>query len=238
MMFGLPGAALAMYLRADSTKKKTAGALMFAGALASFFTGVTEPLEFAFMFVAPLLYLVHALLTGLSLFLAATFNWTAGFGFSAGFVDMFLSSRNPLANQWYMLLVLGVVYFAIYFGLFYLLIGALNLKTPGRGEDEPTDDVAAGPLNDRELAERIITGLGGPANIAAVDYCATRLRGTVKDQSLVDERALKATGVAGVVRPSAQNIQVVVGPNVQFVYDDVAALLRNTQASLKGEQEE
>lgn len=238
MMFGLPGAALAMYLRADSNKKKTAGALMMAGALASFFTGVTEPLEFAFMFAAPLLYLVHALLTGLSLFIAATMKWTAGFGFSAGFVDMFLSAQNPLANKWYMLLVLGVAYFAIYFGIFYLLIGKLNLKTPGRGEDEPTDDAAAVKLNDRELAERIIAGLGGPANITSVDYCATRLRGTVKDQGLVDERALKATGVAGVVRPSAQNVQVVVGPNVQFVYDDVAALLANTQASLKGEQEE
>ncbi|QOR46693.1 PTS transporter subunit EIIC [Trueperella pecoris] len=240
MMFGLPGAALAMYLRADSAKKKTVGSLMIAGALASFFTGVTEPLEFAFMFVAPLLYLVHALLTGLSLFLAATFHWTAGFGFSAGFVDMFLSSRNPLANQWYMLIVLGVIYFVVYFGIFYFLVGALNLKTPGRGDDEPNDDEAQamGKLNDRQLAERIIAGLGGPANIATVDYCATRLRGTVNDQNLVDERALKATGVAGVVRPSAKNIQVVVGPNVQFVYDDVAALLRNTQASLKGEQEE
>ncbi|QOQ38139.1 N-acetylglucosamine-specific PTS transporter subunit IIBC [Trueperella pecoris] len=240
MMFGLPGAALAMYLRADSAKKKTVGSLMIAGALASFFTGVTEPLEFAFMFVAPLLYLVHALLTGLSLFLAATFHWTAGFGFSAGFVDMFLSSRNPLANQWYMLIVLGVIYFVVYFGIFYFLVSALNLKTPGRGDDEPNDDEAQamGKLNDRQLAERIIAGLGGPANIATVDYCATRLRGTVNDQNLVDERALKATGVAGVVRPSAKNIQVVVGPNVQFVYDDVAALLRNTQASLKGEQEE
>ena len=120
MMFGLPGAALAMYLRADKGRRKVIGSLMAAGALASFFTGVTEPLEFSFMFVAPLLYVVHALLTGLSVFIAATMEWTAGFGFSAGFVDMLLSSQNPLANKWYMLLIMGVIFFALYLSLIHI----------------------------------------------------------------------------------------------------------------------
>ncbi len=238
MMFGLPAAALAMYLRADTTKKKAVGSLMFAGALASFFTGVTEPLEFAFMFVAPLLYVVHALLTGIAVFIAATFNWTAGFGFSAGFVDMLLSARNPIANEWWMLLVQGVVFAGLYFVIFYFLIGALNLRTPGRGDD--VDDSAAQISGDTEIsdiASRIIAGLGGAENIDAIDYCATRLRTTVKDHVKVNEKEIKDTGVAGLIRPSQNSVQVVVGPQVQFVYDEVADQLRASSVELHGEQE-
>lgn len=244
MMFGLPGAALAMYLKADTTAKKTTGALMFAGALASFFTGVTEPLEFAFMFAAPLLYVVHAVLTGLSVFLAATFNFTAGFGFSAGFVDMLLSARNPMANQWWMLLVMGVAFFALYFVVFYFLIGKLNLSTPGRNgnvgdaanlSDQPEDTTTG---TGSALASSIVAGLGGERNIQEVDYCATRLRTTVVDETLVDEAALKSLQVAGVMRPSQKNVQVIIGPHVQFVYDDVAKELASGRAVLKGEQEE
>lgn len=240
MMFGLPGAALAMALRADSRRKKAVWSLMMAGALASFFTGVTEPLEFAFMFVAPLLYVVHALLTGLSMFIAAAFHWTAGYGFSAGFVDMILSARNPLANQWWMLLVLGVVYFAIYFGVFYFLIGALNMKTPGR-EPEDTEDADAGAvLADSSdlgaVAAQIITGLGGADNIDTIDHCVTRLRVTVKDYVKVKEAVIKKAGVAGVIRPSQKSVQVVVGPQVQFVYDEAIVQLKaaNSPAVSKG----
>lgn len=231
MMFGLPGAALAMYLRADKKKRKVVGSLMAAGALASFFTGVTEPLEFSFMFVAPLLYVVHALLMGLSVFIASTMEWTAGFGFSAGFVDMLLSSQNPLANKWYMLLVMGVGFFFLYFVIFYFLIGWLNLKTPGRGEDDavadPMEDSATGDDKTARDAARIIEGLGGKDNIDSLDYCTTRLRVGVKERALVDDSVIKRAAVSGVIHPSEKSVQVIVGPAVQFMYDEVSHQLRH-----------
>ncbi|ACP31838.1 N-acetylglucosamine-specific PTS transporter subunit IIBC [Corynebacterium aurimucosum] len=234
MMFGLPGAALAMYLRADKKKRKVVGSLMAAGALASFFTGVTEPLEFSFMFVAPLLYVVHALLMGLSVFIASTMEWTAGFGFSAGFVDMLLSSQNPLANKWYMLLVMGVGFFFLYFVIFYFLIGWLNLKTPGRGEDEAEDaeDSATGDDKTAADAARIIEGLGGKDNIDSLDYCTTRLRVGVKDRALVDDSLIKRAAVSGVIHPSEKSVQVIVGPAVQFMYDEVSHQLRHGSPAL------
>ncbi|WP_296203384.1 N-acetylglucosamine-specific PTS transporter subunit IIBC [uncultured Corynebacterium sp.] len=226
MMFGLPGAALAMTLRAKPARRKVVGSLMLAGALASFLTGVTEPIEFSFMFVAPLLFVVHAILMGISMAIASFFDWTAGFGFSAGFFDMLLSSQNPLANQWWMLLVMGVAYFFIYFGLFYYLIGKFNLKTPGRGDDEEdgSSDGTDGAEGDDKLAAqaaRILDGLGGAENLNTMEYCTTRLRTTVHDPQLVKEQALKSAGVAGVYRPSAKGVQVIIGPNVQFVHDEV-----------------
>lgn len=229
MMFGLPGAALAMYLRADKSKRKVVGSLMAAGALASFFTGVTEPLEFSFMFVAPLLYVVHALLMGLSVFIASAMEWTAGFGFSAGFVDMLLSSQNPLANKWYMLLVMGVGFFFLYFVIFYFLIGWLNLKTPGRGEDEADDAADSVSGDDKTAADaaRIIEGLGGKDNIDSLDYCTTRLRVGVKDRALVDDSVIKRAAVSGVIHPSEKSVQVIVGPAVQFMYDEVSHQLRH-----------
>lgn len=240
MMFGLPGGALAIYLRAKPGRRKVVGSLMLAGALASFFTGVTEPLEFSFMFVAPLLYVVHALLTGLSVAIAAAFHWTAGFGFSAGLVDMILSARNPLAHTWWALLILGVIYFFVYFGVFYLVIGWFNLHTPGREKegDNAADD-GDEPVNASlaDQASTIIDGLGGKDNIAALDYCTTRLRVTVNDASTVNEDVIKKAGVPGVIRPSATNVQVIVGPQVQFMYDEVA---RQTSSAtvLGGEGEE
>ena len=236
MMFGLPGAALAMYLRADKKKRKVVGSLMAAGALASFFTGVTEPLEFSFMFVAPLLYVVHALLMGLSVFIASAMEWTAGFGFSAGFVDMLLSSQNPLANKWYMLLVMGVGFFALYFVIFYFLIGWFNLKTPGRGEDDavadPMEDSAAGDDKTARDAARIIEGLGGKDNIDSLDYCTTRLRVGVKERALVRDALIKRAAVSGVIHPSEKSVQVIVGPAVQFMYDEVSHQLRHGSPAL------
>ncbi|MBU5655414.1 N-acetylglucosamine-specific PTS transporter subunit IIBC [Corynebacterium aurimucosum] len=234
MMFGLPGAALAMYLRADKKKRKVVGSLMAAGALASFFTGVTEPLEFSFMFVAPLLYVVHALLMGLSVFIASTMEWTAGFGFSAGFVDMLLSSQNPLANKWYMLLVMGVGFFFLYFIIFYFLIGWLNLKTPGRGEDEAdnVEDSATGDDKTAADAARIIEGLGGKDNIDSLDYCTTRLRVGVKERALVRDSVIKRAAVSGVIHPSEKSVQVIVGPAVQFMYDEVSHQLRHGSPAL------
>ncbi|WP_306507824.1 N-acetylglucosamine-specific PTS transporter subunit IIBC [Corynebacterium sp.] len=236
MMFGLPGAALAMYLRADKKKRKIVGSLMAAGALASFFTGVTEPLEFSFMFAAPLLYVVHALLMGLSVFIASAMEWTAGFGFSAGFVDMLLSSQNPLANKWYMLLVMGVGFFFLYFVIFYFLIGWLNLKTPGRGEDDavadPMEDSAAGDDKTARDAARIIEGLGGKDNIDSLDYCTTRLRVGVKERALVRDALIKRAAVSGVIHPSEKSVQVIVGPAVQFMYDEVSHQLRHGSPAL------
>lgn len=227
MMFGLPGAALAMYLRAKPSRRKVVGSLMLAGALSSFLTGVTEPLEFSFMFVAPLLYVVHALLTGISLFIAASMEWTAGFGFSAGVIDMVLSSQNPLAQQWWMLLVLGVVYFGVYFGIFYFLIDKLNLKTLGREDEDETDAGAelSGDADMAEVARTIIEGLGGKDNVDTLDYCATRLRVTIHDYVKVSESKIKKAGVAGVIRPSQKSVQVVIGPSVQFVFDEAARQL-------------
>ncbi|MDO5031887.1 N-acetylglucosamine-specific PTS transporter subunit IIBC [Corynebacterium sp.] len=243
MMFGLPGAALAMYLRADKKRRKVVGSLMAAGALASFFTGVTEPLEFSFMFVAPLLYVVHALLMGLSVFIASAMEWTAGFGFSAGFVDMVLSSGNPLANKWYMLLVMGVVFFVLYFVIFYFLIGWLNLKTPGREDDLDDADAGAEVDDADELsgdsktaaqAARIIEGLGGKENIDSLDYCTTRLRVGVKDRAVVNDATIKRAGIAGVIHPDSKSVQVIVGPAVQFMYDEVSHQLRHGSPVLSG----
>ena len=228
MMFGLPGAALAIYLRARKDRRKVVGSLMAAGALAAFLTGVTEPLEFVFMFSAPLLYVVHALLTGLSLFIAASFDWTAGFGFSAGLFDMLLSSQNPLANQWWMLIVMGLAYSVIYFGIFYVLIGVLNLKTPGREEEGESVDGNAPLGADAEIRDKvavIVRGLGGARNITSIDYCTTRLRTTVTEPALVSEETIRSAGIAGLMRPSKTNVQAIIGPNVQFYFDELTRQL-------------
>ncbi|GEM02226.1 PTS system, N-acetylglucosamine-specific IIC component [Halolactibacillus halophilus] len=228
MMFGLPAAALAMYHTAKENKKKNVAALMFAAGFAAFFTGVTEPIEFAFMFVAPGLYFVHALLTGLSLTIAALFNWTAGFGFSAGFVDFVLSSRLPLANQPYMLIVQGLVFAVLYYVIFRALIQGLNLKTPGRGDDlEDEDDVVSAHASDdkyRYMAETIYQGLGGDENVVSVDNCITRLRLEVKDMNKVDQQKIKSTGIPGINVINDHNIQVVVGTQVESVANEIHKL--------------
>lgn len=228
MMFGLPGAALAMYQEAKPQKKKVVMGLMIAGAFASFFTGVTEPLEFSFMFLAPLLYLMHAILTGISVAIAAAFHWTAGFGFSAGVIDFILSMRNPVANKPYMLLVMGVVFFAVYYLLFRFAIRKWNIITPGREDDDVEDEKnikLSGDVSYRDMAETILKGLGGKENIEDIDYCATRLRCEIKDYTLVNEKLIRKAGVAGVIRPSQKNVQVVIGPQVQFVHDELKTML-------------
>lgn len=229
MMFGLPAAGLAMYHTAKTARKKTAASLMMAAAFAAFFTGVTEPLEFAFMFLAPALYVVHALLTGLSLFIASAFQWTSGFGFSAGFVDYTLSFTNPIANQPYMLIVQGLVFAVIYYFLFRFLIVKFDLKTPGREEGNEIEntqefegtDVPEGKDKTAVMASEIYEGLGGDENVISVDYCTTRLRVEVKDMEKVDEGKIKSTGVPGTNIVGKHNIQVIVGTSVQFVADAI-----------------
>lgn len=192
MMFGLPAAALAMYHTAKTARKKQVASLMLAAGFASFFTGVTEPLEFAFMFVAPALYVVHAALTGISLFIASTFHWTAGFGFSAGLVDFVLSSRLPLANMPYMLLLQGLVFFVLYYVIFRFLITKFNIKTPGREDDVEEGQAiqADGKTRFAAMAAQIYEGLGGDENVTSVDNCVTRLRLEVKDMDKVDQQKL------------------------------------------------
>ncbi len=227
MMFGLPAAGLAMYHTAKTKRKKQAASLMIAASFASFFTGITEPLEFAFMFLAPALYVVHAALTGLSLFVAASFQWTAGFTFSAGFVDFFLSSRLPMANNQYMLLVQGLVFGVIYYFLFRFLIVRFNLKTPGREDDEEQEEAGETDSTDTRfaaIAQKILDGLGGKENVTSLEYCATRLRVDVRDMEKVDQQKIKGTGVLGLNVIGANHIHVIVGTSVQFVADEIDKL--------------
>ncbi len=225
MMGGLPGAAIAMYHEALPSQKKAVYGLLIGGAVASFFTGVTEPLEFSFMFAAPLLYGVHALLTGISVFIAAKMTWISGFGFSAGFVDFFLSSQNPNATEWYMLIPMMVVFFVIYYVLFRFLIRKFNLTTPGREEVAITEEDASESTGSKhEVMARKIYEAIGEGNLKEVDNCATRLRLVVGSSSQVDEAAIKATGVAGVLKPTETTLQIIVGPSVQFVADELAKL--------------
>ena len=228
MMFGLPAAALAMYHTAKPEKKKVAGALLAAAALSSFFTGVTEPLEFAFMFLAPALYLVHALLTGVSCAIVAALPTRAGFNFSAGLVDYVLSFKAPHALNVAMLLVIGAAFAVIYYFAFRFIITKFDLKTPGREDDDIEAEKAAvlGNSDYAAVAKTILEGLGGKENVTSVDNCITRLRLEVKDQTKVDEKKIKSAGVAGVMRPGKTSVQVIVGTKVQFVADEFKKLCK------------
>lgn len=228
MMFGLPGAALAMLHTAKTQKKKVAAGILLSAALCSFFTGVTEPLEFSFMFLAPALYVVHALLTGISVAIVAALPIRAGFQFSAGFVDWFLSFKAPFAMNPILLIPIGLAFFVIYYVVFRILIVKLDLKTPGREDDdtaaEMNIELSSGDY--AAMAKAILEGVGGAENVTSVDNCITRLRLEVKDRLLVDEKKLKASGAAGVVRPGKTSVQVIIGPKVQFVADEFKKLVR------------
>lgn len=226
MMFALPAAALAIYKNAKPERKKMTGSLMLAAGFATFFTGVTEPLEFSFMFVAPALYVIHAILTGLSFFIVAFFHWTSGFAFSAGLVDYMLSLVNPIANKPYMLLLVGVIMAVIYYFVFDFMIKKLNLKTPGREEGEVEEATESGSKEDKysRLAQGVYTAIGGSDNIRAVDNCTTRLRLELEDSAKADQGAIKALGLPGVNVINKHSFQVVVGTDVQFVADELAHL--------------
>ncbi len=226
MMFGLPGAALAMYTTAKDSKKKAAGGILFAAALCSFFTGVTEPLEFSFMFLAPGLYLVHAILTGISVGLLAALPIRAGFTFSAGFVDWFLSFKVPYAQQPLLLIPIGLAFFVIYFLIFRFMIKKFDYKTVGREDDEDETKVVLANNDFTAVAQTILEGLGGAENVTSVDNCITRLRLEIKDYLKVDEKKIKSAGVAGVVRPSKTSVQVIIGTQVQHVADEFKKLMK------------
>ncbi|AHM72890.2 N-acetylglucosamine-specific PTS transporter subunit IIBC [Yersinia hibernica] len=236
MMFGLPGAALAIYHCARPENRAKVAGIMLAGAFAAFFTGITEPLEFSFMFVAPVLYFIHAVLTGISVFIAASMHWIAGFGFSAGLVDMVLSSRNPLATHWYMLIPQGLVFFVIYYLVFRFTIKKFNLLTPGRelaveGSEEDGYDVNVDKtpeVNESEingLARRYIGAIGGSDNLTGIDACITRLRLNVKDSALVNDSAAKRLGASGVIRLNKQSVQVIVGTRAELIASAMRTVL-------------
>ncbi len=232
MMFGLPGAALAIYHCARPENKAKVLGIMMAGAFAAFFTGITEPLEFSFMFVAPVLYVIHAVLTGISVFIAASMQWIAGFGFSAGLVDMVLSSRNPLAVHWYMLILQGLVFFVIYYVVFRFTITKFNLMTPGRelavaGSEADGQDVNVSAATNEDvsgLARQYIAAVGGSDNLTGIDACITRLRLNVKDSSLVNEAMAKRLGASGVIRLNKTSVQIIVG----FVAEKIANAMKTT----------
>lgn len=217
MMFGLPGAALAIYHTAKPENKAKVASIMIAAGFASFFTGVTEPLEFSFMFLAPALYVLHAFLTGVSVFIAASMQWIAGFGFSAGLVDLVLSSRNPLAVNWYMLVVQGLVFFGVYYAVFRTVIVKFGLKTPGREDEDEGAATTAGSENSSELAKQYLKALGGHANLSTIDACITRLRLTLKDTSVINEKQLKDLGAMGVVKLGSNNVQIILGPLAEII---------------------
>ncbi|MDU2939696.1 MAG: PTS N-acetyl glucosamine transporter subunit IIABC [Enterobacteriaceae bacterium] len=224
MMFGLPGAALAMYFAAPKTRRPMVGGMLLSVAITAFLTGVTEPLEFLFMFLAPLLYLLHALLTGISLFVATALNIHAGFSFSAGAIDYALMYNLPAAssNVW-MLVVMGLIFFAIYFVVFSFVIRMFNLKTPGR-EDEEADIVKEEANSNTEegltqLATNYIAAVGGTDNLKAIDACITRLRLSVADSALVNDAMCKRLGASGVVKLNKQTIQVIVGAKAESIGD-------------------
>ncbi|HBQ9548514.1 TPA: PTS N-acetyl glucosamine transporter subunit IIABC [Klebsiella pneumoniae] len=226
MMFGLPGAALAMYLAAPKARRPMVGGMLLSVAITAFLTGVTEPLEFLFMFLAPLLYLLHAVLTGISLFIATALGIHAGFSFSAGAIDYVLMYSLPAAskNVW-MLLVMGVVFFFVYFLLFSAVIRMFNLKTPGR-EDKAADVVTEEANSNTEegltqLATSYIAAVGGTDNLKAIDACITCLRLTVGDSAKVNDAACKRLGASGVVKLNKQTIQVIVGAKAESIGDEM-----------------
>ncbi len=230
MIFGLPGAALAMYKTAKPEKKKAVSGLLLSAALTSMITGITEPLEFTFLFVAPLLYVVHCVFAGLAYMLMHIFHVGVGMTFSGGLIDMFLFGvlQGNSKTNWIWIVVIGIIYFIVYYLLFSFLIVKFNYKTPGRDDNEEVKlytrkDVdarkqggdSAGDRTD-EVSRQICRGLGGKKNISDVDCCATRLRCTVFDSALVDDGLLKSTGASGVVH-KGNGVQVIYGPRVTVI---------------------
>ena len=224
MMFGLPAACLAMYHAARPERRKAVGGMLASLALTAFLTGVTEPIEFTFMFLAPVLYALHAVLTGVAMVAMSLLESRLGFTFSAGLFD-YVINYGQATRPW-LLVPVGLVYGALYYGLFRFFIARFNLKTPGR-EDEPelaSSPIAAVAAGGR--AEQFVRALGGPANLKAVSACTTRLRLIVGSRDAVDEPALKRLGARGMISPSPTDLQVVLGPIADAVADEIRACLK------------
>ena len=227
MMFGIPGAALAMIQTAKKGKKKVAIGLVASAAVCAFVCGVTEPFEFAFMFLAPGLYVIYALLYGIFAFITTLVGFRAGFSFSAGATDLLFSASLPAAQNTWMIIPLGIAAFVVFYLVFRFAITKWDLKTPGREDDDVEAEKKAvlSGSNYSEVAAVILEGLGGKENISSLDNCITRLRLEIKDYTQVDEKKIKSAGVAGVMRPSKTSVQVVVGTKVQFIADEMKKML-------------
>lgn len=226
MMFGLPAAALAMYHTAKPERKKQVLGLLASAAFCSFFTGVTEPLEFSFMFLAPGLYVVYAAMTGIVEGIVAALPIRAGYSFSAGFLDLFFSSHTPMAQNPWLLIPIGIVTGIVYYIVFRVIILKFNLKTPGREDDvQETKKSLKGKTAFTEYAAIVLKGLGGKENIVTCENCITRIRVAVKDPDLVNMEILENSDAKGVLRPSKDTVQVIVGPQVQFVVDELKKML-------------
>jgi PTS system N-acetylglucosamine-specific IIC component len=223
MMFGLPGACLAMYHTAEPKRRAGVAGLLLSLALTSFLTGVTEPVEFTFMFLAPVLYALHAIATGLSMVVMNLLGVRLGFSFSAGLFDYVLNfsrAQRPL-----LLLPIGAVYFGLYYTVFRVVILRWNLATPGR-DVEDTDAAPIIPMTNATRAKAFMMALGGAGNLAEVAACTTRLRLTLNDNKAIDEAALKRLGARGILRSATQGLQVVLGPTADQVAGEIREALR------------
>ncbi len=246
MIFGLPGAALAMYTTADSDKKGKVFGLLLSAALTSMLTGITEPLEFTFLFVAPLLYVIHCVFAGAAYMLMHMLHVGVGMTFSGGLIDLFLFGilQGNAKTNWLLIVFVGIGYFIVYYLLFTFLIKKLNLKTPGRGETEEVKLYTRADVNAKNekggsadsgnydvVSINICNGLGGKKNISDVDCCATRLRCTVKDASYVNEALLKSTGASGVII-KGNGVQIIYGPKVTVVKSNLEDYLEKAPDKL------
>ena len=227
MMFGLPGAALAMIQTAKTAKRKAAIGIVGAAAVCAFICGVTEPFEFAFMFLAFPLYVVYALLYGIFTTITVALGFRAGFCFSAGATDLLFGASLPAANNYWVIIPMGIAAFVVFYLVFLFAIKKFDLKTPGR-EDDQEGELRIELANDdyTTMAQIILEGVGGKENLVSIDHCITRLRLEVKDRLLVDEKKIKSSGAAGVIRPGKTSVQVIIGPKVQFVHDEFKKLAK------------
>ena len=225
MMFALPAAAVAMYVCARKENKAVVGGALASVAFTAFLTGITEPLEFMFMFLAPVLYGIHAVLTGISMAVVNLLGIRSGFSFSAGAID--LAINWGISEKPFMLILIGLIFAVIYFFIFVFAIKKFNIPTPGRENDAETDEMAH-LVEDKglsELAAMYIEKLGGKNNIQEVDSCITRLRLTLKDSKIVEEKDMKALGAAGIMRPNSKNLQVIVGTKAELIAEEMKKLL-------------
>ena len=227
MMFGIPGAALAMVHTAKPAKRKIVIGLVASAAISAFVCGVTEPFEFGFMFLAPVLYVIYALLYGIFVTITTLVGFRAGFMFSAGATDLLFSASLPAAQKTWMIIPRGIAAFIVFYVVFRFAIVKFNLKTPGR-EDDDVDETTVKLANNNftEVAKIVLEGVGGKENVASIDNCITRLRLEIKDYTKVDEKKIKSAGVAGVIRPGKTSVQVIIGTKVQFVADEFKKLCK------------
>ncbi len=223
MMFGLPAVALAMYFAAKKSNRASVGGMLFSVAFTSFLTGITEPIEFMFMFLAPVLYAFHAVLTGVSMAVVELLGIKHGFGFSAGAIDYIVNFN--LATKPILLLPIGLIYGAIYFVIFSWGIKKFNIPTPGRMDDETGNEAIINEIGISGVAKKYVELVGGKENIVDIDACITRLRLTLKDNSVVAEEGAKALGASGLIKPNRKNIHIVIGTEAETIAEEMKTLI-------------